>query len=623
LISYLILFGKETIISFSLPHILILLYILSNLILTFFPKTWFFDPKLYYSLVIFDTGIIAFGMYLSGKLETDFYLVFFLILIFAAMSRNYKLLMIISGAMSILYGILLYSWGLLGSEQNISYTLRIPFIFIIAAFYGYLVQTFTKEGKKELAISNDKYRGLFENANEGIIILRDPHFQIVDVNREVERLTGYKREELLQKEISNLFTVEGREKAFDYYEEVAKKGEGNTDSLSLKRKEGSVFEVDLSIKRIDLGEETFFQMIFRDLTEQRKLEKKIREGKRNLEAIFDGIQDHLSIQTPDYQILHLNRAVIEEHQTTYEELIGKKCYDAYFQRSLPCEKCPVAVTIETQKPASSSMKIKNGDTILRIFSYPILNEKGDLVSVIEYIQDITEEQRLHEQLIRSEKIAGLGIIASGVSHEINNPLTGIIGMAEVAMEEEDPLKIKKYLKDIFDCGQKISEIVKGISAYSQIAKKEGRTLVDINEALENSLRMVRMMTKTSPMVIKQFQQVEKIEANLGEIQLVFSHLITNAFQSINGRGGKLILSTRSFKNMIEVKVIDNGVGIPQKYINQIFDPFFTTRKFGEGKGLGLNIVYRIIAKYGGSIEVESKEEAGTTFILRFPVGRMQ
>jgi PAS domain-containing protein len=98
-------------------------------------------------------------------------------------------------------------------------------------------------------------------------------------------------------------------------------------------------EVDLSAKRIDLGDESFFQLIFRDLTEQRRLEKKIRESKMNLQAIFDGIQDRLSIQTPDYKILRINKAVIQHHHTNYEELIGKKCYEAYYQKSLPCERC--------------------------------------------------------------------------------------------------------------------------------------------------------------------------------------------------------------------------------------------------------------------------------------------
>jgi signal transduction histidine kinase len=105
------------------------------------------------------------------------------------------------------------------------------------------------------------------------------------------------------------------------------------------------------------------------------------------------------------------------------------------------------------------------------------------------------------------------------------------------------------------------------------------------------------------------------------MQQVFTNLITNAFQAMNGRKGELILSTRSLKDSVEVKVVDNGTGIPQKSLGQIFDPFFTTKKPGEGTGLGLNIVYRIVTKYEGKIEVESKEQVGTTFTIKFPKRR--
>jgi two-component system NtrC family sensor kinase len=325
--------------------------------------------------------------------------------------------------------------------------------------------------------------------------------------------------------------------------------------------------------------------------------------------------------TPDYEILRFNKAVIENYQTDHKELMGKKCYEAYYQRSFPCERCPVSATLETRQPASSVLKPLDGDKTLRIFSYPILDEKRDLVSVIEYVRDITEEQRLQEQLIQSEKLAGIGILASGAAHEINNPLSGIIGMAEIALETET-VQNKDYLMDILRCGQRINEIVKGLRSYYRTAKKEEQALVDMNEVLEDSLKMVRLAIKTSAVeVIKRFQPIEKIEANVGEIQHIFTNLITNAFQAMERKGGKLILSTRSLKDSVEIKVTDEGMGIPQKYIGHIFDPFFTTKEPGEGMGLGLNIVYRIVTKYKGTIDVESKERIGTTFTIKFPIRR--
>jgi PAS domain S-box-containing protein len=620
--SYLILFGKRNFAHVDLGYAFILLYISSNVALTFLPWEWFSRPKLFYSLVVFDTAIVSFGMYLSETVTTDFYLIFFLVIIFASMSRNYKLLMAISGITASLYGTRLYTLGLFSSVDATSYALRMPFIFIMASFYGYLVETFTREKQEELAISEDKYRGLFENANDGIIILRNPDFLIADVNREAERLTGHKRGELLQRGFLELFgSVEG-EKPRQFVKEVLHKGEARTDSLCLRGKDGIPLEVDLSAKRIDLGEESLYQVIFRDLTEQRKLEKKIRDAKMNLEAIFDGIRDQLSLTDPQYRILRVNRSVIETRQNTFQGLIGRKCYDAYYQRTSPCEGCPAAVTIETKQPASSILKTAKGGATLQIFSYPIVDEKGNLVSIIEYVRDITEEQQLQEQLIQSEKLAGIGTLASGVAHEINNPLTVITGMTEVALEEEDPYEIKTYLKDILQCSQRIKEIVKGLSSYSRVARQGEQGLVSINEVLEESLKMVGLAMKAHRVeVIKKFQCAEKIEANIGEIQQVFTNLITNAFHAMDGEGGTLTLATRSLKGSIEVTVSDTGTGIPQKYLKKIFDPFFTTKELGKGTGLGLNIVHRIVAKYEGTVDVKSTHGKGTTFTITFPINR--
>jgi PAS domain S-box-containing protein len=492
----------------------------------------------------------------------------------------------------------------------------------MTAFYGYLVQTLTSEKRRELSISEDKYRGLFENANEGIIILKDPSLQIADVNREVEKVTHYANEELLRMGYFDLFRPEENEKARMYLNEVIEKGERRVDDLSLKKRDGAFFEADLSIKRIGLGEESFFQMIFRDITEKKRLERKIIESKRNLEAIFDGIGDQLSIQSPDFEILRVNKSVIERHSTTFTDLIGRKCYEAYYQKTSPCQGCPLSVTIGTRQPASSTLKFPEIEKVQQIFSYPVSDEKGKLLYLIEYVKDVTEEQRLKEQLIQSEKLAGIGILASGVAHEINNPLSGIIGMAEIVLEEEDPSKNRSYLMDILTCGQRIAEIVNGLRSYSRTAKGGELGAIDLHEVLETSLKMVQLATKSVPVeVIKKFQPIEKIKANPGEIQQVFTNLITNAFQAMNGRGGNLILSSRSLKDFVEIKVSDSGVGISPRYLNQIFDPFFTTKKTGEGTGLGLNIVYRIVTKYEGTIEVESTEGVGTTFTIKFPKWR--
>ena len=620
--SYLILFGTELQGVFHWPHLIILLYLLSNVALSFAPDDWFSRLRTFYIVVIFDTLVVSLGMYLAQKVSTDFYMVFFLIIIFASLSRSYKLLVSISGVTALIYGFLLYTWGFLDSVKGINYTLRIPFIFIVSTFYGYMVFTFAKEKQKALAVSEDRYRNLFQNAKDGILILKTPQLLISDLNREAEKMTGYTKKELLERPVLDLFSPLEKDNAPVFFDKVKKEGEGRTDALSLVTKDGNPLAADFSIKRIDSIDESFYQVIFRDLTEQRNLEKKIQMAKRNLEAIFDGIRDRLSLQSPEFKILRVNRAVSEKYHSDFRELIGKTCYEAYYHRTEPCPGCPVALTIQTKEFTSSIMKVPEEDATLRLHAYPILDEKGSVFSVVEHVQDITEEQRLQEQLIQSEKLAGIGYLASGVAHEINNPLSGIIGMAEAAQDEENIPTIKTYLGDILNCSQRISEIVKGLRSYCRVAKEGDQALIDVNEALDNSLKMVRMGFKGGEVkVIKRLQPIQKVEANSGEIQQVFINLITNAFQAINGKEGKITLSTRTLKDFVEVKVSDNGIGIPQKYLGKIFDAFFTTKKIGEGTGLGLNVVYRIVTKYGGTVDVDSKEGAGATFTVRLPMRR--
>ena len=204
-----------------------------------------------------------------------------------------------------------------------------------------------------------------------------------------------------------------------------------------------------------------------------------------------------------------------------------------------------------------------------------------------------------------------------VIHEINNPLNGIIGMAEVALEQGASTR-KEFLTDILSCAQRINHIIREFKSCTHTS----RSLVDVNEVLERSLSMVQKMVapRSSVKVIKRLHHLRKIAVNVPEIQEVFTNLITNAFQAMNGKKGVLTLSTRLQKDWIEIKVSDNGVGISKENLSRIFERFFTTKNNGEGMGLGLNIVQRIVGAYGGTIGVESSKGLGTTFTVKFPVG---
>lgn len=348
----------------------------------------------------------------------------------------------------------------------------------------------------------------------------------------------------------------------------------------------------------------------------------INSQKAQLEAIFSGFQDILIILNPHYEILLANQAYISPTSfQSMEELREKKCFQVSYGRESPCPNCTVTETIRSRKAASGERYAKEIEKTFFQQAYPILNDRGEIISIIQYSRNITEEKRLQEQLIQAEKMAGIGILASGVAHEINNPLTGILGLAEILLETEDPTLREQYLKEIITYSKRASDIVKDLATYSRIPRTEGLVGINLNQALQDALRMVKRAAKFGDIeVIEDYHEMGTLRANTGEIQQIFINLISNAVEALNGKGS-IRLSTRPTTRGLEVVIQDTGPGIAKEIQKKIFDPFFTTKPPGQGTGLGLTVTHRLITKYRGSIEVETKERPGVAFRVIFPMPR--
>jgi signal transduction histidine kinase len=237
------------------------------------------------------------------------------------------------------------------------------------------------------------------------------------------------------------------------------------------------------------------------------------------------------------------------------------------------------------------------------------------------MKDITEQKEFQEQLIRGEKLAALGTLASGIAHEINNPLYGVLGTAEVIVDEAGSDDLKKLANEIIDYTMQASDIVKDLSAYSRNLRDEKPKDVNINEVMEETIKMVSYSPQFIDIKIeKDLKDVPTIYAIGGEIRQVYMNIVNNAIQAMDGRG-KLKLTSELCEDYIVTTIEDSGPGIPQGIISKIFDPFFTTKPPGEGTGIGLNIVYRIVTKYNGFISVSSKLGQGTAFTIKFHVSR--
>ncbi len=245
------------------------------------------------------------------------------------------------------------------------------------------------------------------------------------------------------------------------------------------------------------------------------------------------------------------------------------------------------------------------------------------------LESALEEARgLQAELIQSEKLAGIGTLAAGIAHEISSPLFGILGLAEAITDEQDLALAQGYARDVVEYCRTIRDIVVDLSSYSRSATHEYLTSVELSKVIGDALKLVERSAPVENVTFKtEIEPGLYLNARTNEIQQIFVNLIKNAAEAVNdprtdGEGRVEVKAGRT-DGFVWARVEDNGPGIPEDRVRLIFDPFYTTKPAGKGTGLGLNIVYRIMTKYRGQVQVQSKAGEGTTFSLRFPVESRQ
>lgn len=362
-----------------------------------------------------------------------------------------------------------------------------------------------------------------------------------------------------------------------------------------------------------------FERLRRQQKRLQDLNKEIIISRNKLEAFFDGITAPISIQDINYNIITINYSGSRYCGKTYDELVGKKCYKAFFNRNKPCENCMAQDCLHMQIPFQSELTDEiTGSTFSNHF-YPISVPDESQKIFLEFFQDITQQKKLQKELVQSEKLAGIGTLASGIAHEINNPLTGIIGTAELLKDDigNNPEQAE-YVNDIINYAQNAAEVISELKTYTHKEQHKTQSVL-IHEIIETSLKMAgRGMQLTGVTVEKDFQNDITIQADPVELQQIFLNLIINAVQSMQGNG-TLTITTRINGDLGLISIKDTGEGIKKQNIDKIFNPFFTTKAPRQGTGLGLSITQQIVAKLGGRIMVKSQPESGTEFSIHFPL----
>jgi PAS domain S-box-containing protein len=266
--------------------------------------------------------------------------------------------------------------------------------------------------------------------------------------------------------------------------------------------------------------------------------------------------------------------------------------------------------------ASVSKLQLDDETILTVMLHDVTERKRAEAELI------AAKEQAEQALIQAEKMAAIGTLASGIGHEINNPLYVILGAAEAIRDGTDLSRCREHGEDIITYCKHIAEIIKNLSGYISPAEKHGLEPVDVNESISEAVSMARLSLVTQDVeIIERLQTVAEISAKSEDVQQAFFNVIRNGLQAI-GRKGTLEIDSRQEGNLVSVRIRDSGAGIPAHDLAKIYDPFFTTKGPDEGEGLGLFVVQQIVRKYAGTINFESELGKGTLCTIEFPIQGM-
>lgn len=347
--------------------------------------------------------------------------------------------------------------------------------------------------------------------------------------------------------------------------------------------------------------------------------RELCSAKDQLQAVFDTVDVCISIIDPELRIVNCNEKQKELLVADSTEVIGRYCYKVYCGKDSPALDCPAIETLETGKPVLIR-EIKKKGRFFQIVTSPLKDIAGNVTGAIEVSIDVTEKKKAEEATRQAEKLSAIGILSAGIAHEINNPLGNILGYAKLLMNDpEMNERQKEKLGIIIEQARRGSEIIKGLLDFSS-QSRPSFTAVNINDIILKTVTILSGLVDRNRVKIRTvLSSIPMVKADPKQIEQVIINLLLNSIDAVEGRPeGTITIETECKNNYVEVRVIDDGPGIPDAILPRVFDPFFTTKPVGKGVGLGLSICSGIVRDHNGSISVESEMGKGTKFSFCIP-----
>jgi two-component system NtrC family sensor kinase len=357
--------------------------------------------------------------------------------------------------------------------------------------------------------------------------------------------------------------------------------------------------------------------------ENAELFQVVSRSQKEWETTFDAMQDCVSVHDTTGKVIRANVALARRLKTIPQRVIGRYCSEIYDSTGLSI--CRHTHSLKSEPLIVEELALPVMDGVFQISVSPWYDKNNRLVGTIHVAKDISNEKQLQQQLIQSEKLSAIGELISGIAHELNNPLTGVMGYSQLLQLRKDlDDRAKDNLLKINNLALRCQKIVQNLLSFARKQKPE-RTLSDINDILEKTveLRNYELQVNNIELTRELDRNLPKTIADAHQLQQVFLNVLTNAEQAMLEAHGKGHLTIRTRidpqKMRIIVEAIDDGPGIPENYLTRIFDPFFTTKEVGKGTGLGLSLSYGMIKEHGGNIYARSRLGEGATFVIELPI----
>jgi PAS domain S-box-containing protein len=494
------------------------------------------------------------------------------------------------------------------------------------------------EMERKLRESEARYRAVVEDQTELIHRMR-PDGTITFVNDAFCRYFGRAQEELLGKSFFSLLPAEDRELAREYFRSLDRYNPvGRSQHLfSLQGEERWVQWTDRALFN-DEGELTEYQSVGRDVTQEKLAVRALQESEEKYRSLFHAAQDAILLfelgpgEEPGL-VLEANELACERYGYARDELLGRNMGELIHPQGQESSAAGLRNLVRRRNAIWQTVHRRADGSPLPVEVSAGLIMPSGRSAVLAVVRDLSERQRLQEQLLQSQRLETVGRLAGGVAHDFNNLLTAIIGHATFALEGLPPgSPVREEIEGIMRAAESAAELTRQLLAFSRRQFLQKRVL-NLNDLILGMQRLLlRLLNEKISLVIVPAANLWPVEADPAQLQQVLANLVANARDAMP-EGGRIVIETANVVideekaaerpgqapgDFVMFSVSDTGVGMSPEVLEHIFEPFFTTKGLGKGTGLGLSSAFGIVKQHGGNICVYSEPGHGSTFKVYLP-----